>query len=127
MFILMNVRMKGLEPPRPEAQDPKSCSATNYDTSATISCILMQDCKDTLFLFLFMPAADLTAVYNAGREYNNHSKYDPEKVPIPELTFCRSTDNNTNTSTNRIPKFTPARIFTMNQVKRHDNRLSMLM
>jgi hypothetical protein len=26
--------MKGLEPPRPEAQDPKSCSATNYDTSA---------------------------------------------------------------------------------------------
>ena len=26
--------MKGLEPPRPEAQDPKSCAATNYATSA---------------------------------------------------------------------------------------------
>ena len=29
------VRMKGLEPPRPEAQDPKSCAATNYATSAS--------------------------------------------------------------------------------------------
>ncbi len=28
------VRMKGLEPPRPKAQDPKSCAATNYATSA---------------------------------------------------------------------------------------------
>ena len=26
--------MKGLEPPRREAQDPKSCAATNYATSA---------------------------------------------------------------------------------------------
>ena len=26
--------MKGLEPPRPKAQDPKSCAATNYATSA---------------------------------------------------------------------------------------------
>ena len=28
------VRMKGLEPPRRETQDPKSCAATNYATSA---------------------------------------------------------------------------------------------
>ena len=28
------VRMKGLEPPRLSALDPKSSSATNYDTSA---------------------------------------------------------------------------------------------
>ena len=28
------VRMKGLEPPRLTAQDPKSCAATNYATSA---------------------------------------------------------------------------------------------
>ena len=28
------VRMKGLEPPRLSAPDPKSGSATNYDTSA---------------------------------------------------------------------------------------------
>jgi hypothetical protein len=26
--------MKGLEPPRLTAQDPKSCAATNYATSA---------------------------------------------------------------------------------------------
>jgi hypothetical protein len=30
------VRMKGLEPPRLTAPDPKSGSATNYDTSANI-------------------------------------------------------------------------------------------
>ncbi len=29
-----SVRMKGLEPPRLTAPDPKSGSATNYDTSA---------------------------------------------------------------------------------------------
>ena len=27
--------MKGLEPPRPKAQDPKSCAATNYATPAS--------------------------------------------------------------------------------------------
>ena len=36
------VRMKGLEPPRLTAPDPKSGSATNYDTSAT-------GCKDSSF------------------------------------------------------------------------------
>ena len=30
----MLVRMKGLEPPRREAPDPKSGAATNYATSA---------------------------------------------------------------------------------------------
>ena len=30
----MFVRMKGLEPPRPKALDPKSSAATNYATSA---------------------------------------------------------------------------------------------
>ena len=29
-----NVRMKGLEPPRPETSDPKSDAATNYATCA---------------------------------------------------------------------------------------------
>jgi hypothetical protein len=41
--------MKGLEPPRPKAQDPKSCAATNY---ATPACRISQkmECKVTLFL-----------------------------------------------------------------------------
>ena len=30
----IRVRMKGLEPPRPKALDPKSSAATNYATSA---------------------------------------------------------------------------------------------
>ena len=33
-MITICVRMKGLEPPRLTAQDPKSCAATNYATSA---------------------------------------------------------------------------------------------
>lgn len=37
------VRMKGLEPPRREAPDPKSGAAANYATSA--ACIKL-DCKD---------------------------------------------------------------------------------
>jgi hypothetical protein len=43
--------MKGLEPPRPEAQDPKSCAATNYATSADISCNLKRPAKIQFFLF----------------------------------------------------------------------------
>ncbi len=40
--------MKGLEPPRPKAQDPKSCAATNYATPASrIS--RKRECKGTLF------------------------------------------------------------------------------
>ena len=35
--FLMFVRMKGLEPTRPKAQDPKSCAATNYATSALVN------------------------------------------------------------------------------------------
>src|SRR5512147_1377712 len=38
--------MKGLEPPRLTAQDPKSCAATNYATSA---CEMWR--KDTTFYF----------------------------------------------------------------------------
>ena len=46
MLLTVNyfVRMKGLEPPRHVTQDPKSCSATNYDTSA-----LKNLRKNTLF------------------------------------------------------------------------------
>ncbi len=33
--IIKKVRMKGLEPPRLSALDPKSSAATNYATSAT--------------------------------------------------------------------------------------------
>jgi hypothetical protein len=40
--------MKGLEPPRLTAQDPKSCAATNYATSA--GSLFKMVCKDTLFL-----------------------------------------------------------------------------
>ena len=32
------MRMKGLEPPRPETLDPKSNAATNYATCAVIGC-----------------------------------------------------------------------------------------
>jgi hypothetical protein len=35
-FCLCQVRMKGLEPPRLSAPDPKSGAATNYATSAKI-------------------------------------------------------------------------------------------
>ena len=38
------VRMKGLEPPRREAPDPKSGAATNYATSAFFR--IISDCKD---------------------------------------------------------------------------------
>lgn len=36
------VRMKGLEPPRREAPDPKSGAATNYATSAVICFLGLQ-------------------------------------------------------------------------------------
>ena len=36
LFVL--VRLKGLEPPRREASDPKSDVATNYTTAALESC-----------------------------------------------------------------------------------------
>jgi hypothetical protein len=41
--------MKGLEPPRPKAQDPKSCAATNYATSAWRISPYKKDCKVTIF------------------------------------------------------------------------------
>lgn len=34
LFLWFEVRMKGLEPPRPETLDPKSNAATNYATCA---------------------------------------------------------------------------------------------
>ena len=40
--------MKGLEPPRPKAQDPKSCAATNYATPA-MRISLKRECKGTYF------------------------------------------------------------------------------
>ena len=42
------VRLKGLEPPRLSALDPKSSAATNYATDA---CALVSDCKDTSFFY----------------------------------------------------------------------------
>lgn len=38
-----SVRMKGLEPPRPETLDPKSNAATNYATCAVI--VSLRDAK----------------------------------------------------------------------------------
>ncbi len=54
------VRMKGLEPPRLSAPDPKSGAATNYATSAfccylknemylSLSGLFKFGCKDTIF------------------------------------------------------------------------------
>lgn len=43
----LSVRMKGLEPPRPETLDPKSNAATNYATCAGNVNYL---CKDTAIL-----------------------------------------------------------------------------
>jgi hypothetical protein len=40
--------MKGLEPPRLSTQDPKSCAATNYATSA----LLKTGAKVFIFWFL---------------------------------------------------------------------------
>ena len=37
-FFSFGVRMKGLEPPRPETLDPKSNAATNYATCAGFLC-----------------------------------------------------------------------------------------
>jgi hypothetical protein len=45
--------MKGLEPPRRETQDPKSCAATNYATPAGIFSLQKTECKVTDF-FCFM-------------------------------------------------------------------------
>ena len=36
-LISFFVRIEGLEPPRLTAQDPKSCAAANYATSASLS------------------------------------------------------------------------------------------
>lgn len=41
-----SVRLKGLEPPRLSAPDPKSGAATNYATTAYSAYF---ECKDTLF------------------------------------------------------------------------------
>ena len=51
MIIGLFVRLKGLEPPRLSAPDPKSGAATNYATAAW--CV--SGCKDT-FLFRFYKA-----------------------------------------------------------------------
>ena len=48
--------MKGLEPPRPEAQDPKSCAATNYATSADSDWFSKRAAK---IQNLFIPKCDL--------------------------------------------------------------------
>ena len=45
--------MKGLEPPRRKAQDPKSCAATNYATSA-----FENPCKGIHFLFFKKPETE---------------------------------------------------------------------
>ncbi len=42
-LLSLEVRMKGLEPPRREAPDPKSGAAANYATSAAF---IKLDCKD---------------------------------------------------------------------------------
>jgi hypothetical protein len=47
-LVFRIVRMKGLEPPRLTAPDPKSGSATNYDTSA----FLKSPAKVFIFCFL---------------------------------------------------------------------------
>ena len=44
--------MKGLEPPRPEAQDPKSCAATNYATSAIAGTPPKRVCKGMNFCLI---------------------------------------------------------------------------
>ena len=49
--------MKGLEPPRRKAQDPKSCAATNYATSAFTP--YKRERKDTSFI-----ASILIITYN---------------------------------------------------------------
>ena len=41
--------MKGLEPPRLSALDPKSSAATNYATSATLHLFPFRGCKYTFF------------------------------------------------------------------------------
>ena len=47
---ITKVRMKGLEPPRLSALDPKSSAATNYATSA----FLIEAAK-VRFFFVFLP------------------------------------------------------------------------
>ena len=59
---MKKVRMKGLEPPRPKALDPKSSAATNYATSAI----------SNLFFGKFKPAKLTIFRLNTFR---NHEKY----------------------------------------------------
>ena len=55
------VRMKGLEPPRLSALDPKSSAATNYATSANcgakIQFFLLRKLFFTIFLFVWFELA----------------------------------------------------------------------
>ena len=50
--------MKGLEPPRLAALDPKSSSATNYDTSA----IIFLECKYNAFIETYIVFLELFEV-----------------------------------------------------------------
>ena len=77
--------MKGLEPPRLTAQDPKSCAATNYATPAwRIS--LERECKGTLFfrkllqrsqgsfiIWLLYNVGNLLAIYHNPLFINDHN------------------------------------------------------
>ena len=49
MIIGFFVRLKGLEPPRLSAPDPKSGAATNYATTACGLSFFNNGCKDTTF------------------------------------------------------------------------------
>ena len=49
------VRLKGLEPPRLSAPDPKSGAATNYATTACC----FRGCKDTFFFRFLQRLAQL--------------------------------------------------------------------
>ena len=50
--------MKGLEPPRLSALDPKSSAATNYATSAAFP-LLKRECKYIHFLIIKNFSADI--------------------------------------------------------------------
>ncbi len=72
---LFVVRLKGLEPPRREASDPKSDVATNYTTAALIS-------SAKVIIFLFPP----NYLPNFIRFFlKNHYLYSLYTLLLPQL------------------------------------------
>jgi hypothetical protein len=74
--------MKGLEPPRLTAQDPKSCAATNYATSAF-------EFGAKIPFFTFCETLMLNKLNSNQVDYDFQTGQRIEGVPTLEIIFIR--------------------------------------